>query len=659
MAQYQIIELNEQASTTKNGNGDYSVVVGPATTLEEGDIVSLEKAFLDTAATGDEKITIPEGGVTLDFTVGYYLQSVRLLASMDTTNMDDYALTPGQGDISNSYVDGRTYVLMQEGTAGADLRSLSNFILNWTDDTIGPFPGDPGTSGTNAMEFIWQIQFTDGNGRVQHGTVSTWDLEWYQDPDVPEDGQTYYSDTVAKNIQYDPAQPLRIIGCNIGRSNISGGFNNQKTQFWTDNQREQFTYQFNYKNSGHTRKYDGGFYIPPANQTGTAEDNITPFTQNTEELGLSINIPQGQFTPTDLAQIINDGMARNYADPTVNNEILKSAFFLKYSADTDPFQDTQFVCIDRDADNAPLASFKINPDPSFNGGILVGASQMELDYDQDRGQFLWAYLHTPYLTGATSAPRVESVEITEQKQLAATPAGPGNNKMLISRNSGIFFQSVRSRDQYGNEINFWENLIGWGNRTDGVKMPSFTTRNAKPFTGNIRALAVTNLYLPESLEIGQHTTTGFNSISSVQDIVTDNWWAMPNLTSPYSAQTSTSVPIFSGHEDITNNTTEIGYYLVEVSGVGAGNQLKSGGQYLNRQIMGIVSGYFAKDSFTTGTGSDSLSYVHRGLPISLEGFSVRILGPDKTVADNIGVNNSIMLRITKSTQPAPLREEQS
>lgn len=653
MAQYKIIELNEQASTYKNGNGDYSVVVGPATTLETGDIVSLEKAFLDTSAQGSQKITIPQGGVTLDFTVGYYLNAVREFPSMDTTGMDNYAANPG---LNQPYADGKTYVLCQAGAGGQDIRALSNFLVKYNQDKDGPEPSAPDPARPTAkghIEFIWTIQFTDSNNRVQHGTISTWDFDWLIASD---DGTTWQSSDIAKNINYNRTKPLRVINCVVGRTTF-GGVNNQKLEFWTDNQNTQFTYTFNIAGTGQLCKFDGGFYVAPADQQNLAEANITPFTQNTETLGLSISIPQGQYTPTDLAQVVNDGLAKNYADPTIAGSILKSAFLLQYSKDTDPFQDTQFICIDREEDNSPIATFNILANNAYNGGILIGATQMELSYDEDRAQFFWAYIHTPYLSGPS--PNVESVAIANQTGLAAAPAGPGNQKMLITRNSGIFFTSCRSKDVNGVEIGFWDQLLGWSDRTDTEnKQPSFMTKLALPFTGNIKSVAVTNCFLPDSLEIGKFTTTGYYSLSSVQDLTAasppGNWWHMPALgADEYAAQTNASVPIFSGHEDVTSNTTEVGYYLVEVSGVGGGNELQSGGMYLNRQIMGIVSGYFARDSFTTGTGSDSLSYIHRGLPISLEGFSVRILAPNKDVALNLGVNNSIMLRITKAAPQTP------
>lgn len=662
MAQYNILELSEQASATKKGNGDYSVVVAPSTTLEEGDIVSLEKAFLDTSAQASQKINIPDGGITLDFTVGYYLDSVRGWVSMDTSDMDDYADAPG---VDSPFVDGKTYVLCKDATQNANLRVLSNFLIVYNDGTGGlpANPGNPANSPNPAdyyVEFIYTIQFTDGTGRVQTGTVSSWDLDW-----TSLAGGRFESDTQAKNILFDPTAPVRVVNVHTGRVSGDETINNQKVDnFWPNNQLTQFTYQYNIAASGYAVKFDGGFYIAPDAQTGVAEDNITPLTFSTEELGLSVKIAQGNYTPTDLAQVINDALARNYAQPSVNNEILKSAFLLNYSSDRAPFTDTRFVSVERDANGAPLASFKIAPNAGFNGGLLVGATQMELNYDEDREQYFWSYLHTPFLSGP--APNVESVQITQQTGLKAPPDGPGNNSMLITRNGGVFFTSCRSVDANGKDVNFWENILGWGNRTNSAtQQPTFITKNAAPFTGNIRNLAVTNLFLPESLETGKFTTTGYDSISSIQTLTTNDppgaWWHMPDLAAPYSSQTNASVPIFSGHEDISNDTTDVGYYLVEVSGVGAGNELKSGGMYLNRQIMGIVSGFFARDSFTTGTGSDSLSYVHRGQPIALEGFSVRILAPNKEVALNLGGNNSVMLRITKAPQPTtpPLREEQS
>jgi len=653
MSQYQILELNEQStSTNRNNNGDYSVVIAPGTKLEEGDVVSLEKAFIDTSAQGSQKITIPKGGLDLNFSVGYYLQSARQWGTMNVNDggADGYATQDGDGK-TQAYLDGKTYVLVvPNATGGAfppNATTLSKFYLKYNSDKMGPSPSeraeDEYQTGYGWAEFIFTINYTDSVGNTQQSNVSTNHLVWT----TSDGGQTWNSDTLVTNVVYDRTKSLRITNVQIGKSSNASGWNNQFLNKWDDNQTTQITYQFNEADNGETSKFDGGFSVAPADQTEPPVFNVQPYTQTTEDLGLTIKVDEGQYTPTDIAAVINQGLAKNYAG---DNEILKSAFLFNYKS-TDADQNGSFFCaIDKQAgSDAPLAAFRITSDPQYGDGILIGASQVVLNYDTDRSQFFWQYLHTPFLGGPP--PQTECVQITATSNLVS-----GAGSTIITRNSGIFLTDVRSTNSDGQEVFFWKNILGWNTGGDSsASAPEFCTIPRTPFTGNIRDFAVTNLHLPESLEIGRHTTSGFAGTSSVQDIraaAPGNWWFAPTSANlPFQAFTTTTEPIFSGHADITNNTTETGYYLIEVSGVGGqGGELRSGGAYLNRYLMGIVGGFYARDSFTTGTEADSLSYVHNGPPVALEGFKVRILGPDKQLAQNLGVNNSIMLRITKSGQ---------
>jgi len=63
--------------------------------------------------------------------------------------------------------------------------------------------------------------------------------------------------------------------------------------------------------------------------------------------------------------------------------------------------------------------------------------------------------------------------------------------------------------------------------------------------------------------------------------------------------------------------------------------------------MAIVSRYYELNSFTSGGSDTSLIYTHVGDPITLSSFGVRIMKPDKTLADNLGENTSVFLQIIK------------
>ena len=66
--------------------------------------------------------------------------------------------------------------------------------------------------------------------------------------------------------------------------------------------------------------------------------------------------------------------------------------------------------------------------------------------------------------------------------------------------------------------------------------------------------------------------------------------------------------------------------------------------------MAIVSRYYELNSFTSGTEGDSLVYTHEGEPITLSSFGVRIMTPQKVVADNLGANTAVFLEIVRNSQ---------
>ena len=62
-----------------------------------------------------------------------------------------------------------------------------------------------------------------------------------------------------------------------------------------------------------------------------------------------------------------------------------------------------------------------------------------------------------------------------------------------------------------------------------------------------------------------------------------------------------------------------------------------------------MSRYQSVDNYTSfyNEGNTSVPYIHKGNPIQLNNFKVRILNPDKNVADNIGASNAIYLEHVK------------
>lgn len=652
MSSYSILELNE-SSANSSANGDYSIAITPSTTLNTGDVVSLEKCFLDTTATGDEQIVIPEGGITLDFEVGYYIQSARIWGGMSTANgaANNYASAPPAG-----YLDNKSYVLVKDGAAnGTTLSDLWIETSDWHNgNSQYNVPWAPAKSADYQSQGYYQAwaltieYYKVGSTDVSRSLVSTDNLDW-----TLQDGHIWSSSTPITNVVYDNTKPVRIVNMNFGRNNTDGQHSNIQFQQWQNDQIRQATFKYteDTPNDSFPFKFNIGFSTAPDDQNTPAVANITPYTRSTKDLGLGIRIPQGQYTQTDIAALINDGLGRNYVDPSVSDDVLRTVFLLNYDNSVGDFQDTHFVCIDNDANGVPLSAFDINPDASYTDGLLVGTTQIELNYDQARNQFFWQYNHMPFMGSAVTAPQVECVEYNKTQGLVAAL---NNKDVIIKRNAGIYFASVSSTDKDGNDVHFWQNMLGFSTGA-GQDEVSFVSIPRAPYTGTINNWAVTNLHLPESLEVGKITTETYAGISGISDVTKappGDWWHMPDLSSPYVNNSSETIPIFSGHQDSSNQIQQIGYYAIEISGVGGG-VLKAGDAYLNRHIMGVVGTYFAKNSYTQGSQADGFEYIHTGPPVALESFRVRILGPDKQVASNLGRRNTVMLRIQKGEVAIP------
>ena len=66
-------------------------------------------------------------------------------------------------------------------------------------------------------------------------------------------------------------------------------------------------------------------------------------------------------------------------------------------------------------------------------------------------------------------------------------------------------------------------------------------------------------------------------------------------------------------------------------------------------IKAVVGKYYSTNSFTNGSVADSLTpYIHQGEPFNLSELRIRILDPNKGIAEGIGDNNSVFVEVIKA-----------
>jgi hypothetical protein len=624
----EIIELMQSDSNTI-GQSEYTVIVPPGTIINPGDMMSMEKCFLDTQAIGSQKIVVPED-ILVDATVGYYMTCCRGDA-MDLSGggADVYAANVGL----DTYVDTKTYVLMEENAAGgfelpgilfvSDQPYPNNGITLFS---LGRTGGNPGDAfyyyGINLI-----VEYTDPLGNLKVKSVNCGDFTWA----LSEDNQ---QTNVIPSFVFDKTKPVLFKNalCNGERDDGSTvPLTNQQAQIFGGG--TSMIFQFHVDKKIHKGVFS--FNPPPGGAASPANGTTYPFLHDTEIQGTSVLVGKGSYSEADLAGVLNDGFQRDYSSSA---NPLYSSFLLNYNKTRYP--NTVWV------EEAKLAAFDTAANLSaYNGGLLIGATQMEMSYDQDRAKFLWKYAHSPFLYGPTGATEAVGFVLTNN---LGDVAENGKAK-IVTRNSGVFFTSLRARVKSNNQpFDLWRGLMGFNTDKILVQM-----ENAANTTINNRVFP--NLQMPISLAAGTFTTENYQSLAMMADPRNpgDQWWYMPDLTQTYmTTANDQTVPIFAAAQDSAQNENNEGYYLISVATKARGAYVGGDG-YSSGSIIGVVGGFYSRDSYTAGTAGDAIGYIHNGPPLSLDSFKVRLLGPDKQPSRVLGDRNCVMLRITRGQPPPP------
>lgn len=335
-------------------------------------------------------------------------------------------------------------------------------------------------------------------------------------------------------------------------------------------------------------------------------------------------LPAGVYTPTQLAEILTDEMTKidslgaignNFASDVypVNNPFLttvgqlkaKSGVTTSYFCNT---AGTQFI------NYGPIADMKAR-------GVdrLIGASEVALTYDENHKKMSFSILHTPQFVNENAG------------QNDGVPGVVYDNDRLIDCYSGVFFSRLSPSD-------FWTNL-GFSDVVVTPALGNVIADVSGIMGGPVRAIEM-------GIGKGDKRTAGFESLDT--PVQKNANFRIPNPTGDIS--TSATLPIY-GNRVFANDFSSEGYYLIEIDCGIAQDLVGATGNvgFNSTKIHSIVSNYFSQGSYTSDQGSGSIGYVHKGNPILLSNFNVRILQSDGSVPDpiNIGNHNTIFLELVR------------
>ena len=146
-------------------------------------------------------------------------------------------------------------------------------------------------------------------------------------------------------------------------------------------------------------------------------------------------------------------------------------------------------------------------------------------------------------------------------------------------------------------------------------------------------------------------------LDSVVDKTTPQEVELPTHGHPkyFTADSGKTTSIFSDKEKSLDAINNFGYYLIEINSQFKNTFLTEDNNY--NSIVQIVNRYYELNSYTSGQGGQ-IVYQHQGEPMLLTSFHCRILKSDKTLAENVGDDNTIHLQLVKAPRPPAILAEQ-
>ncbi len=662
-----ILELRQRdAPESLDTPGDWETIITKPILIEEGDQIAMKACFLDSQAQSEDRIVI-QNPIKVSISNGFYINMVR--GDGQENSIIDH--TAYVADTQKGFTDGKPYVLcsVQDTDPGA------YYFPGCSLQTSGGAAGFPKSSSENNVTL--QVQFMKPGATTPSTYTYTLDDPNTYAPGIGAPGTSTTVNIPSTNdfwhaVIYDPAtnipgkdKPMVFTGGSIYKpTSPPSGSADTKVEITNDGNTIKLEQIITNRSNPDGDKLQWEFDLfdvkNPADAAG--DNNVVPYIKSDPNLN-SFIVPAGSYDPTQLCTIVNRQLQLNTVVPFAdyNLSYVNSNFLVAYNPDYPEFSgnnlETKFIA--QDLSNATqYTNASLGP---ANGAILVGATQMVLDYDQEAKQFMWSYIHMPFDGGKDQSGLVESAGILNSDNLVNDNGKP----FAVSRNGGIFFTDFIQKEFIGNDVvitkqgngrlditggtprdfNFLSSACGFD--LDDLKTAIKPIANPPSFgTFNID-----KLNMPVDLTTGIKTTSGYFGLDAIVDRAANGnqWWHPPTAGDAgfFSNITGMTIPVYndekSGGKD---DHLTFGYYLIDVNA--KFNNEFTGGNYQSNNIRAIVSRYYQQNSYTIGSAADSVPYIHKGDPVLLSSFKCRVLSGDKTLAPDLEADNTIHMEVIKA-----------
>lgn len=385
-----------------------------------------------------------------------------------------------------------------------------------------------------------------------------------------------------------------------------------------------------------------------------------------------------QFNPTFVTQngaLANDNLGdnrfanSNITDPIIFGRVLRDP-------NGDPLNvDGDFI----------IDTFRMNDLDQASLNYIVGSQNFALEWDDEESKYEFTSLHTPLYDlspgtdGQSQIRQYTRAPAAEVPAAGAVPRKPAVTavKFWANKYSGIFLTDVSPPTLFHQDMKFGSDLIvpvngsllckdrnGRGmavhgatiNLQDGVNITgdfdgvgAIVQRLAPHFPATFATAVVRDKIKPLNDvglvddKLGVYQCYDIGAINTGADI-TARSGAPPVYIS---ANENRQIPIIAKDHVDVGEYAEVDdpYYKIEV-GSKIFNDIAGDPNY-NRSVSSIISKYYASGNFTSSYNEGSISYIHKGQPVTIDNFRCRILNSDGELAGDVGNRNSIFLEITK------------
>lgn len=343
-----------------------------------------------------------------------------------------------------------------------------------------------------------------------------------------------------------------------------------------------------------------------------------------------IPIPAGTYSSAEMTSLLNNSFQSNTIPKFGQTSLSPLVFPINQLLSTaDAVIDGKLASVKSTNTTGRI----IIPNDQVN--FYIGSNNISIGYDDASKRFFFDSLHFPIYDQTSSG----AVAVTYQKDLST------GDSFFVGKVGGAYIHTWTcinndpTLSNYNNYFDFWSEKLGF-NQADITAKHQMSTS-----TGTYNGVAV-QVPVFRNAQNGVSTTTAKPILDDlIQKGTNKNSYVFTSPQDVYSTSDLT-VPVVASVAKLDVLELDYGYYLIEINN-GLSSELV-GATDINRTISCIVNRYYSLGTFTSGDISGSLTYVHRGAPLFLKNFNIRILDSNKNLAENLEDDNSIFISIIKN-----------